>query len=129
MKKINATCRLIAILICFCLPATLMAQKNYISIESGLFFGGPASKLESQMKSSGFSDKVTYSSDLFDYYFSDLFAAFGLSTSHSNQYPKISSNGLPVWIRYGRELKNKKIIELSYGKIHNSTVEGFDGCI
>lgn len=126
MKKINAAYRLGAILFCFCLPASLIAQKNYISIESGILFGGSDNKLESQMKSSGFGDKMTYSSDLLDYYFSDLFAAFGLSTSYSNQYPKISSKGLPVWIRYGRELKNKNIIELSYGKIHCSTVEGFD---
>lgn len=125
MKKINAAFRFAALLICFCLPASLIAQKNYISIESGLFFGGPANKIESQMNTSGFNDNINYSFDLFNL-FQGIFGLGFQSVNLNDQYPKNKNNGGKYWIRYSREMKNKKIIELSYGKVHKSTVEGFD---
>ena len=125
MKKINTAACLAAILFCFCLPASLIAQKNYISIESGIPFGGPANKIESQMLLSGFGDDIVHDNSGI---ISDFFALFGITinTSSTEQYPNITAKGAPVWIRYGRELKNKKTIEISYGNIHNGTVSGFD---
>lgn len=128
MKKISATARLATILICFCLPASLMAQKNYISIESGFAFGGSTHKIQSQMNASGFGDDIVHGSGIIGGLISDFFSAFGINvnTSSIEQYPHITSKEAPLWIRYGRELKNKKIMEISYGNMHNGTISGFD---
>ncbi|HRH47605.1 MAG TPA: hypothetical protein PLP23_02565 [Panacibacter sp.] len=124
MKKINAIVSLAATLMCFCLPVSLPAQKNYISIETGFPFGGPAHKIESQMNASGFGDRISYTLSDLSFIF-DIFPGLG-SIQINSQYPKSSNVGGKFWLRYGHELKNKNYLELSYGKIHSSKVEGFD---
>lgn len=123
MKRNNITLLLSFIFFCFFLPTLLFAQKNYISIEGGRFYGGVESKLNSAMSSTGFGDRISYRlGDIIP--FIDIFTDLG-SISLNDQYPKNSHNKGISWIRYGRELKNGKFIELSYGKM-KSSVEGFD---
>ncbi len=45
---------------------------------------------------------------------------FGGTTS----YPKKEKRGLRYWLRYERELKNNRSIELSFGNVNNSRVFG-----
>ncbi len=119
---------LTAIILCLFLSATLSAQKNYFSIEGGRFYGGSENNIKSQMRASGFGDRVTYNFDELSFLLAFIIPFWDPSTTINitEQYPKSSTGTGKFWVRYGREIKDKRFIELSYGKIHNSSVEGFD---
>ena len=128
MKKLTTKFCLQVIALCFCIPASLNAQKNYISIEGGRYFSGVKKDLNSQMISSGFGDKVFFNLDDFYGLLDILFPFWSFSSSgiYSEQYPQSSAGKDRFWFRYGRELKNGKSVELSYGKLPITHTEGFD---
>ncbi|HTE01169.1 MAG TPA: hypothetical protein VK668_17910 [Mucilaginibacter sp.] len=81
---------------------TAIAQKNYISVETGAFFGGPAGSISSQMENSG----------------------FGMH-AYGRDFPYTNLTKVKYWFRYGRELPQNKSIEINYGMVHQSVVDGF----
>ncbi|NNV55362.1 hypothetical protein [Limnovirga soli] len=124
MKKNHINTVLASIIFLFFLPLLVVAQKNYVSIEGGLFLGGPVNQFKSEMTASGFGDRLSYSLADLSFIFA-IFPDLG-ATQINTQYPKSTLNPGKYWVRFGHELKNKNYLELSYGKIHSSVVEGFD---
>lgn len=105
----------IALFVLLSIHTKATAQKNYISIEAGSFYGGPSNKIANSFKQQGFGDTKYWLVDLFFFSFSG-----------KNEYPQISESNLGCRIRYGRELKYNHTIEVNFGQIHNSEIDGFD---
>ncbi len=88
------------------------AQKsNYISIETGFVFAGPANKLNGEMKTNGFGD------------YEELIL---LGSSIGSQYPKKQNNGGKFLMRYGRMLRKTGFLEVAGGLMQHFTVKGYD---
>lgn len=130
MKKNNIVGILPVVLFCLFVSPPSHAQKNYVSFEGGYFYGNAEKQLNSQMESSGFGDMVSHETYTGDWFFPLLTILFGSSggstTTVYEDYPKSSKGNGKFWVRYGHELKNKKFLEMSFGKICNSAVTGFD---
>lgn len=116
-KRCTCLCVIVLLVTAMLTNNKLSAQKNYVSIETGGFFGGPANSLANQMTASGFGAQVTTDFNLFN-----LDLLFGSSTI---SYPMIINTKTKYWLRFGRELKNNRSIEAGIGLIHNSMVSGF----
>lgn len=128
MKKNNIAGILPAMLFCLFISSTLYAQKNYVSFEGGYFYGNAEKQLNSQMEASGFGDMVSHEAYTGDWFFpllSILFGGYSTTTVYED-YPKSSKGNGNFWVRYGRELKNRKFVELGFGKIHSGAITGFD---
>jgi len=115
IKKINCITTTVLLAASLLIQIAATAQKNYISIETGSFFGGPAGKIGTQMTACGFGDLVNADYNLFG---ADLF-------STSTSYPITINSKTKYWLRYGRELTGNSSVEFSMGMIHNSRVSGF----
>jgi hypothetical protein len=69
------------------------------------------------MRVDGFGEMVVYEPSYI----------FGIATNGSTtNYPYTRKSGIKFWVRYERELKNNRAIELSFGMINKSTVFGHD---
>ena len=87
-------------------------KKNYISLESGAYFGNANSNLETGMVSSGFGDKESVS----------FLGLFTIDT----EYPRKKAGKTSYRIKYGHYLNKKTAIEAGFGLSYNGTVDGFD---
>src|SRR4051812_17024517 len=72
--------------LCF-FTSSLIAQKNYLSIETGYFYGGPDNKISSQLIASGFNAHLTTSYNF-----------FGLGGTTETIYPMISKTKTKYWL-------------------------------
>ncbi|CAN5791985.1 hypothetical protein BH10BAC2_BH10BAC2_47340 [soil metagenome] len=111
-KMYNSVIILVSLLL---IQSAAFTQKNYISIEAGSFYGGPSTNIANSFKQYGFGDTKYWLVDLFFFSFSG-----------ESKYPQTSGGNLAWRIRYVRELKNNHTIEVNFGQIHNSEVDGFD---
>ena len=87
-------------------------KKNYISLESGAYFGNANSNLETGMVSSGFGDKESVS----------FLGLFTIDT----EYPRKKAGKTSYRIKYGHYLNNKTAIEAGFGLSYYGTVDGYD---
>ncbi len=72
---------------------------------------GSGHKLKNQMKQDGLGD----------------FDSFQFSLGEvGGQYPKKRGNGGRVFIRYGRQLKKQRFLEIAGGLMQHFTVKGFE---
>ncbi len=113
--KIKISTLILSIMSIWSVNCATGQSKNSISIESGYFFGGPAAKISNQMETDGFGDDESAGF---------LFYGSLFSGSGTTSYPKKEKRGLRYWLRYERELKNNRSIELSFGNVNNSRVFG-----
>ncbi len=118
MKKIIFPALVIILLSLIKATSAKAQNKNTLSVETGYFFGGPANKILNQMRVDGFGELIVYGPSNF----------FGLFSSNGGitYYPYAKKRGIKFWLRYERELKNNRGIELSFGMINKSTVFGHD---
>jgi hypothetical protein len=86
-------------------------------LRQATFFGGPANKIFDQMRADGFGDPSIFGAG----------KIFGIATRGTyTDFPAKSNRGVKFWVRYERDLKNNRGVELSFGMINRSTVVGYD---
>src|SRR5947208_345555 len=93
------------------------AQKTYISIENGLFFGSPSKQIGNAFKSNGFGDTRYWG-----------FNFFGLEVDGHDNYPKSTGNSVSILnrIRVGHTLNTNSALEISVALPRKSKAEGYD---
>jgi hypothetical protein len=93
------------------------AQKTYISLENGLFFGSPSKQIGNAFKSNGFGDTHYWN-----------FNFFGLEADGHNSYPKSTGNSVSILnrIRVGHTLNTNSALEISFTLPRKSRAEGYD---
>lgn len=105
--------KFICLLLSFGILLNISAQKkNYVSLETGVFFGNANQNIADGMRKSGFADKRTAS----------FFGLFLWDT----EYPIKRTDKSQYRIRAGHFIKNKMAIEAGFGLSYYGIVEGYD---
>ncbi|QEC69522.1 hypothetical protein FRZ67_20265 [Panacibacter ginsenosidivorans] len=116
MKKIFNSRTIIACILLILASSKVNAQKNYASIETGYFFGGPSKQIANEFKKNGFGDLSIFNLEF-----------YGIVIDSKTYYPMISSgSNIKGRIRYGRELTKNTTLEINVSLLHKGEVKGYD---